>query len=103
MTQNEASDISNLPMTTLRKGFAGYCRLLGLDMETCISLTLLLNSRELLIAIMQFMVVIYQNGLKPEVTDDMTTTVVRVAVELREAWDEMKNKSYLSTTAKAEE
>lgn len=87
-------------MTTLRQGLAGYCRLLGLDKQTCLALTLLLNSKELLIAMMKFMARIEQTGLKEGVTEDMTTIMVNVAVELKEAYDKLQNSPSSNGTPK---
>lgn len=87
MDPKNLADVGNLPISTLRKGFAGYCKLLGLDKHTCFALTLLLNSKELLIAMMKFMSQIDQTGIKEGVSEDMTTIMVNVAVQLKDAAD----------------
>lgn len=89
MKTSEKSSETLLPdMTTLREGFVVYCKLLGLRQSTCKALILLLNSKELLIAIMKFMAEIDANGLQEDMEqDDITTMVVKVAEELRKAWD----------------
>lgn len=75
-------------MTTLRTGFIMYCKLLGLRQNTCKALILLLNSKEFLIAIMKFMAKIDESKLQKVMNqEDITTMCVKVAVELRKAWD----------------
>ena len=83
----EVKDPRQLDIQTLRSGFAMYCKLLGLRKSTCIALTLLLNDKELLLAIMKFMAQIDAYGLKKDTNEDITTIVVNVAEELRETWD----------------
>lgn len=74
-----------LPLTTLQKGFAMHCRLLGISKDTCVALVLLLNSKDLLIAMMKFMAIVEENGLKDGV--DVTTVVVNMAAEMRDVTD----------------
>lgn len=89
-----SSETSRLPMSTLRTGFACYCRLLGLKKDTCLALTLLLNSEQLLIAMLFFLKRKDEERIQ-EVMDqeDITTMVVRKAEELIEIWDKMQEKT----------
>ena len=82
-------DLRQMDIQTLRSGFAMYCKLLGLRKSTCIALTMLLDDKELLLAIMYFMAQIYdiRENNNEDVDKDITTIVVNVAEELREIWD----------------
>ena len=80
-------NIDNLSMNDLRKGLAGYSRLLGIDRKTCLGLTLMLDSREAILAMLKFMALIHQNGLKPGTMEDITTIVCNLAAELRDVSD----------------
>ena len=80
---SETSELSRLPMTTLQKGLALYCKLLDLSKQTCLALTLMLDTKELLLAMLKFMAIIESRGLKPEITDDMTTIASNLAADLR--------------------
>lgn len=92
MTSKKTSEIYQLPISTLRQGVALYCRLLGLRKSTCIALTLLLNSEELLIAMMRFMANIDEERIQEDMDqEDITTICVNVAAELKEAWDKMNS------------
>ena len=93
MNSKESSEIYRLPMATLQKGFSMHCRLLGLRKSTCLALTLMLNSKELLIAMSYFMARIEEIGLQEDMDqDDLTTMVVNTAEEMREAWDRKNNR-----------
>lgn len=89
-------ETSQLTMPTLRKGFNMYCKLLGLRQSTCLALTLMLNSRDLLLAMMLFMAIKdeerVQDTMDPE---DITTMVVNKAAEMREAWDRIQKNTLL--------
>ena len=88
MTSEKSSETLLPDMTTLREGFVLYCRLLGLRQSTCKALMLLLNSKELLIAIMKFMAEIDANGLQRDMSqDEITTLITQVAKDLRMAAD----------------
>ena len=77
MTSKKSSEMLHQDMTTLREGFVMYCKLLGLRQSTCKALILLLNSKELLIAIMKFMAKIDADGLQKDMDlEDITTIVV---------------------------
>ncbi len=94
----KSSETSLPDMTTLREGFVLYCRLLGLRQSTCEALILLLNSKELLIAIMKFMAEIDANGLQEDMDqDDMTTLIVQVAEELKTASNKVMEEKNLKT------
>ncbi len=93
MKSKESNKIYQLPMDTLRQGFSMHCRLLCIRKDTCLALILLLNCKELLIAVMKFMAMIEQRGLQEDMDrDDITTMVVEIAAEMREAWDRKNNK-----------
>ncbi len=76
MTYWKSSEIYHLSMTTLQQGFAMHCKLLGLRKNTCIALTLMLNSKELLIAMSKFMAEIEGSGRLEDMDKDDTTTMV---------------------------
>jgi len=59
----------------------------------------MLNSKELLIAMLQFMARIEQTGLKEGVTEDMTTIISNLAADLRTIADR-KNSPSSSETPK---
>lgn len=70
-----------------------HCKLLGLRKSTSLALVLMMNSKELLIAMLYFMARIEEIGLQEDMDqDDLTTMVVNTAEEMREAWDKRNNK-----------
>ncbi len=93
MNSKESSKIYRLPMATLQKGLVMHCKLLGLRKSTSLALVLMMNSKDLLIAMLYFMAKIEQRGLQEVMDqDDITTMVVNTAEGLREIWDKRNNK-----------
>ena len=86
--EGQSQDISQMSMETLRTALILYCRLLGIRQSTCLSLILLLNERALLLPMLQFMAEKDEERIQDVMDpDDITTMVVNVAAELRDAWD----------------
>ena len=83
----EKKTVQDYSIETLREGVTCYCRLLGIDKDTCLALILMLHSKELLLAIMKFMAQMEQKRPDGYERDEITTIVVNCAAELREAWD----------------
>ena len=93
MKSEKSSEIYHLSMTTLQEGLVMHCKLLGLRKSTSLALVLMMNSKELLLAIMKLMAKIEQRGLQEVMDqDDITTMIVNAAEEMREAWDKRNNK-----------
>ena len=82
-----------LSIDDLRTGLTCYCRLLGLDQDTCVGLVLMMHSKELLLALMKYMAQIEVKGLKKELSkDEITTMIVNTAAQLRDAVDRRESK-----------
>lgn len=89
------SNILSKDINTLREGFVCYCKLLGLRQDTCLALTLLLSTKESLIAMMQFMAKLYAEGVQKDMdVDDITTIVVNKAEEVRN-WEDRQDPNTL--------
>lgn len=87
MTVDEYLETVQPTMDTLRKGFAGSCKIFGLDLSTCQALTLMLNSRWAMALMLAWMLQEEDKGNHPT-----TTEVVEAAVKIRKV-DE-KRSSY---------
>lgn len=83
MELEKLSETSLPTMDILRHAYARCCKVLGLDQETSLALTLMLNSREALMTMLWAMREIEDRNLNQEVKD-MTTLVVNIAVQIRE-------------------
>lgn len=81
MTLDKSSEISQPTLATLRSAFARSCKVLGLRQETCVGLTLLLNSRSELAAMLLTMLEAEDKGGKMG-----TTEVVLAAEEIHEKY-----------------
>ena len=68
-----------------------YCKLLGLRQDTCLALTLMLNSKDLLLAMLLFMATIDEDHIQETMDpEDITTLVVNKAQELKEIWERIQ-------------
>ena len=70
-------------METLRSALARCCKILGFDQQTCLALTLMLDSKEALMTMLWAMKEIEDRGLVKKVRD-MTTLIVNIAVQIEE-------------------
>lgn len=84
---SDRSSVAMLPtMETLRHAFARCCKICGLDQNTCLAMTLLLNTRECLMSMLWAMQEAEIRGV-----DLDTTAVVNIAVKIKEL-EKIKNK-----------
>ena len=85
MTVEEYLKKDNPSIETLRKGFAASCHILGIRQNTCLALTLLLNSRWALALMLAYLLQEEEAGRKPD-----TSEVVLMAEKIRIADDKRK-------------
>jgi hypothetical protein len=81
------SETSLPPIATLRKAFAGCCKILGLDKDSCLALTLMLQSEEELGTLIAWMLREEDRGNKPS-----TTEVVQIAEKIKDYYLEEQKK-----------
>jgi hypothetical protein len=81
----KSSETSHPSITTLRQAFAGCCKILGLDQETCVALILMLPSEEELGTIIRWM-------WKHEKEHPSTTEVVQIAENIKDYYLEKQKK-----------
>ena len=74
-------------MEILRHAFARCCKILGLDQDTCLALTLLLNAKECMMTMLWYLERTEEEGIKPD-----TTMVVKAAQLIRDEYDKQKRK-----------
>jgi len=91
MTLNKYLEISGVTMNTLRSGLSRCCKILGLSQNSCLGLTLLLNSRWQLALMLAWMLQEEDAGRKPD-----TTEVVLMAEKIRQAWEKKQAMENLS-------
>ena len=80
MTIEEYLEEENPSIETLRKGFASGCSILGIRQDTCLALTLLLDSRWALALMLAYMVQEEEKGRKPD-----TTEIVLMVEKIKDA------------------
>ena len=95
MTLDEYLETSGVTMNTLRSGLARCCKILGLSQNSCLGLTLLLNSRWQLTLMLAWMLQEEEAGRKPD-----TTEVVLMAEKIRQAWEKKQAKESLSRNSR---
>lgn len=76
------SETSLPPMDTLREGLAKCCKILGLDQQTCLALTLMLSSKRSVMTMLWAMEQIEKEDLQLD-KDSMTTLIVNIAKEIK--------------------
>lgn len=81
----KSSQTSQSSITILRKAFAQGCKLLGLSQETCLNLTLLLQSEEELETMLWAMLKAEDEGIKLS-----RTQVVLIAEQIKEKSERIK-------------
>ncbi len=80
MTVEEYLKEENPSIEILRKGLAAGCSALGIRQDTCLALTLLLDSRWALVLMLSFMVQEEEKGRRPD-----TTEIVLMAEKIKDA------------------
>jgi hypothetical protein len=88
MMSKKSSETQHIPITTLRKAFAGCCKILGLDIDTCVTLILMLSSEEELATIIAWILREEDRGNKPS-----TTEVVQIAENIKDYYMEKQEKT----------
>ena len=81
MTLDQYLETSGVTMDTLRHGFARCCKILGLDQDSCLALTLLLDSKWQLGLMLAWMLQEENKQHHPN-----TTEVVLMAEKIHKAW-----------------